>query len=149
MSVIDTLRPTVTAEDNSGSGYVLDDAYAFDQNVATFSRVIAENLAQFASQILSGFPADTYPTGRSSVVLELDLARFGWTANDRAAVFFRAAHADAWIPVAVYAVADLGTVLTAKTVDITAHAGSAPATGFEVAVEFLNDTAGDPPLPAQ
>lgn len=146
MSVVDTLKPSATQQDATGGGYVLDGANAFDASLATYSRVVAELNGQYAGQVLSGFGADTYPSGRVSVVLQLDLARFGWTAADRARVFFRSTHAGAFVNVAAFAVADLGTVLTPKIIDVTALAGSDPATGFEVAVQFLNDVVGEPPM---
>lgn len=148
MPTVETLKPTTSAQDTAGGGYVLDAANAFDGSAATYSRVIAELNGQFGTQILTGFPADSHPTNRSSVILELDLARFGWTAADYANVFFRAAHADPWQLVAHYMTADLGTVSTPKTIDITAAAGTAPATSFEVAVMFANDPVGDPGFPA-
>lgn len=147
MPTVETLRPTTTSQDTTGGGYVLDAANAFDINAATYSRVIAENAGQHGAQILTGFPADAFPDNRSSVILELDLARFGWTANDRAAIWFRPTAVAAWTLVAGYLTADLGTVLTAKTVDVTAIAGDNPATGFSVAIAFLNDVVGDPPTP--
>jgi hypothetical protein len=147
MPTVETLRPTITNQDTTGGGYVLDAANAFDVNAATYSRVIAENVGQYGAQVLSGFPADTFPDNRSAVVLELDLARFGWTAADRAVVWFRPTSVAAWTMVGSYLTADLGTVLTAKTANIAAIAGVNPATGFEVAVQFLNDVGGDPPFP--
>ena len=147
MPLTETLKPTMSAEETVGGGYVLDGASAFDGSLTTYSRVIAELNNQYAAQRLSGLPADTYPDGRTSVVLELDLARFGWTASDRCFVFFRSTPTGSWVNVAGYTFANLGTVLTPKTIDITAFAGSDPATGFEIEIQFLNDVAGDPPTP--
>lgn len=149
MPIVETLRPTASAQDTSGSGYVLDAANAFDVNPATYSRVIAEETSQHAAQFLFGFPADTYPDGRTSVIIELDVARFGWTASDRAFVWFRPSTSADFVMVAGFNIADLGTTLTAKTIDITAIAGSYPATEFEVSVQFLNDYFGDPPRPQE
>jgi hypothetical protein len=147
MPLVETLRPTLTAEDNSGGGYVLDGANAFDQNAATYSRVIAEQIEQRAAQFLYGFPADTYPTNRSAVVLKLNLARFGWTANDAAQIWFRPTTTSPFVLVDIYYLADIATVSTPKTVDVTGQAGAYPATGFEIAVVFLNDYTGPPTDP--
>jgi len=149
MSMTETIRPTLTAEDTDGGGYVLDGAFAFDQNATTFSRVIAELSGQHSTQILSGFGADSDPGNRTSVVIELDLARFGWTAGDRAFVFFRPTAVAPWANVAGYDFADLGTVSALKTIDVTAAAASNPSTGFELAVQFENDTVGDPEVPGR
>lgn len=149
MSLTETLRPTQTAEDNSGGGYVLDDAYAFDLSASTYSRIIAESMGDHATQLLSGFPADTYADNRSEVLLKVDLARFGWEGNDVCSVHFRPTAAAAWINVGLYYAADLGTVSTAKTIDITALAGTNPATGFQVAIGYGNDVVGEYPPPSR
>lgn len=147
MPTVETLRPTISNQDTTGGGYVLDAANAFDQNAATYSRVIAENNGQYGAQILSGFPADVYPDNRSEVLLLVDLARFGWTALDVATVYFRAHSGAAWSAVGGYLTANIGTVSTPKVIDVTALAGTNPATGFQVAIGFANDPAGDPPPP--
>lgn len=147
MPTVETLRPTVSSQDTAGGGYVLDDAYAFDLSASTYSRIIAETLGDHATQLLSGFPADTYADNRSEVLLKVDLARFGWAGNDVCNIHFRPTAADAWTNVALYLYADLGTVSTAKTIDITALAGTNPATGFQVAIGYGNDVVGEYPSP--
>lgn len=145
-TIVETVRPSNFRQDTSGGGYVLDGANAYDQNVATYSRVIAENAGQYGSQIVDDQADDSFPSARTSVILRLALAKFGWTAGDFAWVFFRARHADVWTPVAGYGAGDLGTSITWKDIDVTAIAGSAPSSGFEATVVFSND-AGFPPLP--
>jgi hypothetical protein len=148
MSMTETIRPTLTAEDTDGGGYVLDGANAFDQNAATFSRVIAELAGQTASQILSGFPADTLPGARTLVVAEFDLSRFGWTAADRAHFWFRPTAVAAWSSLGSLAFADVPESSALRSFDVTAIAAAHPATGFELAVWFGNDyPAGIPPFP--
>lgn len=148
MATTATLKPTTYLVDQSGGGYVLDPVNALDGVTGTAARAIAESAGQYVGFGLQGFAADGTPADRISVTVRLLLANLSGTIDDALAVFFRAHSADVWSRIATLRPTDVGTAAEWVEFDVHALAGAAPATGFEVAVQFANARVDDPPFPA-
>jgi len=141
--------PTVSVADVTGGGTTHNDARAHDGDLSTYGDIKAP-VDAFASVKYETAGDDPAPSGRTEVLLRLNLAAFGMSSAgvpDFARVFFRPASSGSFSLVADYSPADLSTVAAWKEIDVTAFAGAAPSSGFETAVMFANSPAAGPPDP--
>ena len=145
---METLTPTTHTVDETGGGTVKDPLNAYDGDEGTYAALVALIPTLFCSETLEGFAADAAPGSRDTVTVRVLFAAIAWTAaDDRAAIFFRATAATAWTNVLWILRAEAPVTATWIEVEVTGLAGSNPSTGFGISVQFVNDSAADPPFP--
>lgn len=147
MSRVETIRPTVSGADTSGGGNVANGPNAFDQNESTYAQLNGAVTGGSVVQILSGFPHDTNPTRRTSVVVSLKLAMDGWTFNDQCVVYFQTAFGEPWHIVGQFAYFDLTTSAVWYDVDVSPFVGVTPSSGWRIGVGNYDGPPPGPPHP--
>lgn len=147
MSRVEAIRPTVSGADTTGGGNVVNGPNAFDQNESTYAALNGAVTGGSVVQILSGFPDDTNPTRRTSVVVSLKLARVGWTLDDQCVVYFQVAVGEPWVIVAEFFYADLTTSAVWYDVDVSPFVGATPSSGWRIGVGNYDGPPPGPPDP--
>lgn len=150
MPVTEDIQPTVRVLEGTGDAQTV--TYMYDGNVATEGRIGARFAGQWRRVYLFQFPAGTvHPETRTEVYLRILGMWMSFDSNDTAQVDFSEdgvdfTRVDTQQPVNGWA--PNKTSPAWRQWDITALALAYAATGFYVAITFINGPGDDPITPS-